>query len=174
MAYLRKKNGVTFLPPGTGTRNNVVGENFSANTTERIFSSITIPANTFNTGDFFDVYTLQTQVNIGGAPDTILRIRIGTANTTSDPVVTSVQTGNSRWIPLSKRFIIRNQIGDTLGPTSATTLNNTLFDQTLQVHNIDWSKQNYLHITVSAQTTTQIRNVEFIKLRYGKTGVFVE
>lgn len=164
MAYARFKNGVEYRPPNTGVNNNVAGDNFSGSTSETVISQVLVPANTFGLGDMIDIYSLLTKNQSGNIT---LRLRIGSAGTTSDTLVATSVTTNVRtqWVPLFRKFIY---LGSTSvygfsGSTSSPTFVNETGDIT--IYSLPLTGNTYISVTSEATTTATTVNVKYIKLK---------
>jgi len=168
MAYVRFKNGVEYRPPNTGVNNNVAGDNFSGSTSETVISQVLIPANTFTTGDMFDVYSLLTKNQTGNIT---LRLRIGPLGTTADTLVATNTTSTVRtqWVPLFRKFIY---LGSTSvygfsGSTSSPTFVNETGNIT--TYSLPLTGNTYISVTSEATSTATTVNVKYIKLKRVET-----
>jgi hypothetical protein len=166
MGYLRKKNGVSVYGPEMIAINTDGGLNVLIDNFETSLGSLTIPANTFVTGDCINIVSRIVKTTTNGT--TAIRMRIGTTGTVSDPLVGgyTASTNTDTIIPIFRTVCYYS--GSTnyvLGPNENFC---KVVSSTSSVSNvsIDWTVSNI--ITINGINTTAINdnaNAMYIKTK---------
>ena len=169
--YIRNKNGVLFTPPIQTTINNAYGvENVSDIAgIEVVLSSVLIPSNAFQTSDLIEIESRLRKNNVAPSGTCAIRIRIGTAQTTSDVLVAtfSSSTTSNTFFPIKRTLKINTSTGtsEILDPTANKSIDNTYSGFTLSNVSIDWTKNNYISVSALLSSATDQINCMYIRTK---------
>ena len=166
--YIRSKNGVLFTPPRIDTINNYVGfEDVTDYIGEAILSSLLIPAFSFSNYDLIEIESRLKKNGTGGIA--VIRIRIGTGQTTSDVLVGTYSgtTSTSLHIPIKRTIKIAGVTSTTevVDPTQNISFDDSFSSYTLSNLTIDWAKNNYISVTAQIASLTDTINCMYIKTK---------
>ena len=167
MGYLRKKNGVTVYGPSQILINSGGTLNVSVSNVEKVLTSLTVPANTFVTGDSINIISRIVKTTTVGITE--IRMRIGTGGTISDTLVGSYSATSSTHTIIPIFRTISYYSGTTnylMDPTDGLASIDVTSDSTISSIAIDWTTSQI--ITVSGINSTAViddMNGMFIKTK---------
>jgi len=166
MGYLRKKNGVSVYGPEMVTINTDGQLNILVNATETVLGSLTIPANTFVTGDCINIISRIVKITTNGT--TAIRMRIGTTGTVSDTLVGgfTATTNTDTFIPIFRTICYYSGSTNYVLGVNGNYCKYLPNSSSVSVVNIDWTVSNF--ITIIGLNTTAINdnaNAMYIKTK---------
>jgi hypothetical protein len=164
MGYLRNRNGVSVYGPSQDLINSGGSLNVSVTTVEKVLTSLTIPANTFVTGDCINI--VSRIVKSSGNGVTAIRMRIGTSGTVSDELIGGF-TGSSAThtlIPIVRTICYYSGTTNyVLGVND--NFCKLVFSSSVSPVTIDWSTINIVTISGINISNTDNMNGMFIKTK---------
>ena len=163
MGYLRKKNGVSVYGPSQDLINSGGTLNVSVTTVEKVLTSLTIPANTFVTGDCINIVSRIVKSSENGV--TAIRIRIGTSGTVSDALIGGFTGGSATHtlIPIVRTICYYS--GTTNYVLGVDDNFCKLVTSSVSPVTIDWSTINIVTISGINISNTDNMNGMFIKTK---------
>ena len=168
MGYLRKKNGVTVYGPSQILINSGGTLNVSVSNAEKVLTSLTVPSNTFVTGDSINIISRIVKTTANGITE--IRMRIGTGGTISDTLVGSYSATSASHTIIPIFRTISYYSGTTNYLMDPTNNNLTSLDvtsnSTISSIAIDWTTSQIITISgINAISGTDNMNGMFIKTK---------
>lgn len=167
MGYLRKKNGISVYGPEMTTINNGEILNVPVSNAETVLTSLTIPSNTFVTGDCINILSRIVKTTANGITE--IRMRIGTGGTISDTLVGSYSATSSAHTIIPIFRTISYYSGTTnylMDPTNNLASIDVTSDSTISSISIDWTTSQLITISgINAISGTDNMNGMFIKTK---------
>ena len=166
MGYLRKKNGVTVYGPSQILINSGGTLNVSVSNVEKVLTSLTIPANTFVTGDCINIISRIVKTTTNGITE--IRMRIGTTGTDSDSLVGSYSATSATHtiIPIFRTLGYYGFVNILMDPNNNLASLDVTSDSTISSIAIDWTTSQIITISgINAISGTDNMNGMFIKTK---------
>jgi hypothetical protein len=167
MGYLRKKNGVSVYGPSQILINSGGTLNVSVSNVETVLTSLTIPANTFVTGDSINIISRIVKTTTNGITE--IRMRIGTGGTISDTLVGSYSATSATHTIIPIFRTISYYSGTTnylMDPTDNLASMDVTSDSIITTVSIDWTTSQIITISgINAISGTDSMNGMFIKTK---------
>ena len=167
MGYLRKKNGVTVYGPSQILINSGGTLNVSVSNVEKVLTSLTVPSNTFVTGDSINIISRIVKTTANGITE--IRMRIGTGGTISDTLVGSYSATSSTHTIIPIFRTISYYSGTTnylMDPTNNLASIDVTGDSTISSIAIDWTTSQIITVSgINAISGTDSMNGMFIKTK---------
>ena len=167
MGYLRKKNGVTVYGPSQILINSGGTLNVSVSNVEKVLTSLTVPANTFVTGDSINIISRIVKTTANGITE--IRMRIGTGGTISDTLVGSYSATSATHTIIPIFRTISYYSGTTnylMDPNNNLASIDVTGDSTISSIAIDWTTSQIITISgINAISGTDNMNGMFIKTK---------
>jgi hypothetical protein len=169
MGYLRKKNGVTVYGPSQILINSGGTLNVSVSNVEKVLTSLTVPANTFVTGDCINIISRIVKTTTNGITE--IRMRIGTTGTISDTLVGSYSATSATHtiIPIFRTLSYYGGFSDAnllMSPTNNLASIDVTGDSIITTVSIDWTTSQIVTVSgINAISGTDSMNGMFIKTK---------
>ena len=167
MGYLRKKNGVTVYGPSQDLINSGGTLNVSVSNVEKVLTSLTVPANTFVTGDSINIISRIVKTTANGITE--IRMRIGTGGTISDTLVGSYSATSATHTIIPIFRTISYYSGTTnylMDPNNNLASIDVTGDSTISSIDIDWTTSQIVTVSgINAISGTDSMNGMFIKTK---------
>lgn len=167
MGYLRKKNGVTVYGPSQILINSGGTLNVSVSNVEKVLTSLTVPANTFVTGDSINIISRIVKTTANGITE--IRMRIGTTGTISDTLVGSYSATSATHTIIPIFRTISYYSGTTnylMDPNDNLASIDVTSDSTISSIAIDWTTSQIITVSgINAISGTDSMNGMFIKTK---------